>query len=293
MRLPSRMSRWYVCDVLVLILKTTSMTIKVSAMILAIASLVFVSCKKDKSGPDNPGNNPGNPTKRISRIEENGITSATFEYNPDGTLKRISSVTSPDHTTHFTFTYNAEKKVTEFVTDEGYKAKYVYINGKLDRTENYSDGEKVSESVFTYENNRIKTNTLFSGFPQGGGTVFYKPTYRAVYSYFGNGNVMRIEIQALNRQSGEMEVKQIHMYHQYDNKKNPLAVLSDFSQIVLYQPAHINNPLAEELLDANGGFLESTNNVYTYDDAGYPVTLKTTIKDESGVPNVINVKFFY
>ncbi|HYF32429.1 MAG TPA: hypothetical protein VD993_14995 [Chitinophagaceae bacterium] len=266
------------------------LTNKTLTILLAVASIAFVSCKKDRS-PGNPGD-PGGQTKRISRIEQNGNISASFTYNADGTLKTISTAFT-DHTVNFAFSYNAQKKVTEFASDEGYKSKYVYINNVLDRTENYEDGQKISENIFTYENNRIKSNTLFTAFPQGNGNILYKPTYRAVYSYYGNGNVQRVATYTIDPVTDEVEPEFIYMYQQYDGKKNPLAVISDFSQILLYQPIHINNPLLEEMLDGNGTLLESTGHVYTYDAAGYPVTAKSTITPVGGTPTVIDIKYFY
>src|SRR5688572_2466646 len=102
--------------------------IKVSA-ILALATIAFASCRKDPK-PNKPGNN----TTKITRIEENGFITSKFEYNTDGTLKKVISAITLGSETSFTFTYNAEKKVSEYVTNNGYKSKYVYINGVLVRT---------------------------------------------------------------------------------------------------------------------------------------------------------------
>ncbi len=261
--------------------------IKVSA-ILAVAAIALASCRKDPKP-----NNPGNSTTKITRIEENGFITSKFEYNADGTLKRVISATSPGSETIFNFTYNAEKKVSEFTTDNGYKSKYVYINGALVRTENFEDGEKVSESNLTYENGRIKSNTLFTAFPQGGGTVTYKPTYRVVFTYFPNGNVDKIENFSVDPDSNEESFEYGYRFKQFDDKKSPTSFIADFAQVLFYQPIHKNNPLVEEFLDENG-VQETTTHEYTYDSStGLPLTVKSTTIVNGGVPTVINTKFFY
>lgn len=265
---------------------------KVSAMVLAVASLAFASCKKDKKNPGG-GNNPGEVTKKITRIEENGLTTATFEYNADGTLKKASATVSPGNTTNFAFTYNAQKKVSEFSSDQGYKAKYVYMNGVLDRTENFEDGEKVSESIFTYENGKVKSNTMFTAFPEGNGDIVYRPSYRVVYSYHANGNVKKAETYVLKNGTLQLELEQTAIFIQFDNKKSPFAPLAEFAQILMYQGIQINNPIEEELVDAEAGLIETTMHQYTYDAAGYPTTAKSTVTFGGGAPTVINTKFFY
>jgi antitoxin component YwqK of YwqJK toxin-antitoxin module len=263
---------------------------RVSA-ILAVASIAFFSCKKDKKGPDN---NPGNPTTKITRIEENGVTTGTFEYNTDGTLKKATSVISPSSQMVFTFTYDAGKKVTEIVTNGGYKAKYMYENGVIKGAENFQNGEKFSENIFTYENGRIKTNTVFTAFPQGGGVITYKPTFRIVFTYLPNGNVDKAESFHVNPETNQQTLEFAYRYKQYDDMVSPTAGLSDFTRVLFYQPTHKNNPLVEEFIGEDGSVEETTTHEYTYDaTTKLPLTLRSTTTVVGGTPTVINVKFFY
>ena len=262
---------------------------KVSA-IIALAGIAFVSCKKDKKGPDNPGNQ----STKITRIEENGQVTGRFEYNADGTLKKAISITSPGSETIFTFSYTADKKVSEFTTDEGYKSKYVYANGVLRMTENFEDGVKVSENNLTYENGKIKSNTHFTAFPQGGGNVVYKPTYRVVFTYYANGNVEKAESFSVDPDTNEETLDFAYRYKQFDDKKSPTSLLQDFAQVLFYQPVHKNNPLLEEFIGSDGIVQETTTYEYTYDAiTGLPLTGKSTTHVTGGGTNVINVKFFY
>lgn len=264
--------------------------IKASALILAVASIAFVSCKKDKKGP---GNEPQQPEKKIARVEQNGNTSASFTYNADGTLKTMTSNMDQGGLTTFTFTYNAQKKISEVKSSEGYTMKYVYQNNQLRLTENFLDGQKVSENSLEYENGRIKSNTVFTAFPQDGGNVVYLPTFKAVFSYHASGNAQKTSLYILNPMTDELELAQEFVYLQYDNKKSPLASISEVAQVLMFQPLQINNPVVEKVLDKNGTVEESTEHVYTYDGAGYPTTLKTTVTVPGQTPTVINSKFFY
>ena len=263
--------------------------IKVSA-IIAVASLAFVSCKKDKKGPDNPGNQ----STKITRIEENGLVTGKFEYNADGTLKKAIVITSPGNETVFSFSYNAEKKVSEFTNDQGYKSKYVYANGVLRLTENFQNGVKVSENNLTYENGRIKSNTSFTAFPQGGGNTVYKPTYRVVFTYFPSGNVDKAQYFSVDPDTNEETLEFAYRYKQFDDMKSPTSLVADFARILFYQPIHKNNPLLEEFLNSDGIVEETTTYEYTYDaTTGLPLTGKSTTNVVGGTPFVINVKFFY
>ena len=260
--------------------------------ILAVAGLAFAGCKKEKK-PTGGGNNPG-PTTKITRIEENGLTTSTFEYNADGTLKKATSTISPGNSTTFNFKYDAQKRMSEFSSDMGYVSKFVYADGVLKMTENFEDGEKQSENMLTYENGKIKTNTLFVAFPQGGGNVTYKPTFRVVFTYFPNGNADKVEYFSVNPNTNQQTLEYGYRYKQYDDFKSPTSVLADFAQVLLYQPIHKNNPLLEEYFDGQGVVDESTTNVYTYDaSTKLPLTCTSTVTPVGETPTVINVKFFY
>ncbi|HYE56560.1 MAG TPA: hypothetical protein VD996_17045 [Chitinophagaceae bacterium] len=262
---------------------------RLAALFVAIAITGLVSCKKDKAKDPVPEA----PARMLSSIEENDFRVAAFTYNSDGTIKEIHTSTSPGNTTTFTFTYNAEKKPVEFVSDEGYKSRYVYLNGTLDRTENFENGKKVSESVFTYENGKIKSNTLFTGFPQHDGSVLYRPTFRTVYTYHTNGWLMKTSAYVLSQPGGSLELDHEYVYYTYDDKKNPLFVISEFSQIMLHQPVQANNPLIERRLNAQGAIEETTMYSYTYDAAGYPLTARASTAVQTGDPLIINTKFNY
>lgn len=257
-------------------------------LILAVASIAVAGCKKDKG----PQTQPVEQTKKISRVEENGQTTATFQYNTDGSVKTITMDIGILDPVTFTFSYNAQKKVDEINTGGGDKVKFIYQGGILVWAENYEAGQKVSENNFTYENGKMKSNTLLTGFPQGGGTIIYRPTYRAVYHYAANGNVQKVSTYVLD-DNDQLVLENETAYQQYDAKKNPLAQIAEFSQAVLYQPVSVNNPVIEKWLSDNGAVLETTDNVYTYDAAGYPTTLKSTTTVPGQTPTVRNVKFFY
>lgn len=254
-------------------------------LILAVASISVAGCKKDK------GPKPVEQTKKISRVEENGQTTASFQYNADGSLKSLTMDLGILDPTTFNFTYNAQKKIAEVNTTDGDKVKFVYQAGILVWAENYEEGKKISENNFQYENGRIKSNTLLTGYPQGDGSTLYKPTYRSVFHYNGNGTVQKVSNYTLD--NNQLVLENEYVYQQYDNKKNPLTIMAEFSQVMMYQAVSANNPVSEKMYNANGGVDETTENVYTYDAAGYPTTVRSTTTVPGQTPTVRNVKFFY
>jgi hypothetical protein len=263
-----------------------AMMTRAAALLLAVASITFTSCKKDKGN-----SNPVEQTRKLSRIEENGQTTATFTYNTDATLKTLLIDFGPFGSTAFEFTYNAQKKISQVVSSEGFTSKYSYEGGNLVWIENYEDGEKIGENDFQYENGKVKSNTVLTPYPDGNGNVVYKPTFRTIYTYYASGNVQKISTYVLGA-NNQLELDHEYVYQQYDGKKNPLAVMSDFSQAFMYQPISINNPLIEKWYNATGGVDETTENEYTYDAAGYPVTIKSTTTT-GGTPTVRTTKLYY
>lgn len=268
-----------------LILKTTYMKF---AYVLVAASIAIASCKKNKSNPSDPGN----ITRKITRIEENGGVSARFAYNADGAIQTINTNIDGDDVV-FTFSYNAQKKPKEVVNSQGSRSVYIYDAAGLKMIETYEENEKVSENHFTYENGRVASNTLFVAIDGGGNNVTYEPVQRFVYRYTAAGALDKVSTYEVDDQNGQFVLTQDYVYTQYDTKKNPLTVLSDFSAVLFQQPININNPVVEKMLSPGGTVIETTNNVYTYDAAGYPVTCTSTSLFTGGQPNSSTLKYFY
>ena len=259
---------------------------KVLFAVIALASIAFVSCKKDKSDPPAV-------TKKLSRVEEDGKTLYSFTYNADGTLKTVTAAVDGGTPSVFTIKYDGQKKPIEITSSEGYTMKHVYQNGQLALTENFENGQKVSENFFQYEGGKIKSNTLLMGAPNNNGGITYTPVYRAIYAYYANGSVQSVSTMLVDPFDGDLSLHHKYVYQQYDDKKNPFQVMSDFSQVVLFTPVHSSNPVIEKLYDADDKVEESIQNVYTYDAAGYTQTLKSTITPVNGAATVKNIKFIY
>lgn len=261
---------------------------KAAALSLAIVALSLSACKKDKPGPT-----PAPAEKKLTSIEENGQRVAAFEYNANGSLKKLTTRDNPGDETQISFTYDAEKRLTEIATDNNSKLKYVYENGLPRLAESYIGNHKVGENIFVYENGRIKSNTMFMAIPKPDGGILYKPTFSTVYHYSVNGVLQKLSTYTANQATGLLELESERTYNDYDARKNPLVVMKDFALAFLYQPIQQNNSRLEKLYNAAGELIETTVNEYTYDAAGYPVTMKSTVASTGGTPTVINTKFNY
>ncbi len=158
--------------------------------ILILATLSFLtSCKKDndKPGPVNPS---GKVLKRIVETENNSTTTYTFSYDAN---KRLSSVVSTNNEEATFFTYDDK--------------------GNVIKLENRIDDE-TNLFIFTYTNN-LPVSGTFKSFERSGTEEIITDRYDLFYTVTG-GVVSKIKAVMMDPQNNQ-ETYQVVYDLQYTN----------------------------------------------------------------------------
>lgn len=272
----------------------SKITSKLTYTIFAMSLLFTVACKKDKDGGDGPIVEPG--AKKITRIENDANNYITFEYNGDGTLKKIHNVSEEDEealTGVMNLSYNANKKIDEITNANGSRIKYLYTNNVVTSTDIFDElDNKVAYTEFSYQGNKLASATLKVPFENEQGENDVYTVLRAEYQYYANGDVKEVHAYLPNMMTGELEKSTVTKYEQYDDKVNPLSQLGEISVLFFADVSGRNVRLQKEF-DANGTLEETITNEYTYDAQGFPTACKETTTPAGGTASVRNVKYFY
>jgi hypothetical protein len=262
------------------------------------AIVLSVACKKDKDNNDggNGGPDPIGSTKKLVKIEEDADNYSTFEYNADGTCKKITFVSVDDEeetTSTMSLVYNSNKKIDEAVYGDGSKIKYIYEGNSVKRSEVFNaDNEKQSYTEFTYQGGKLASNTVYTGIEDDNGQINFIAWMKTEFTYHSNGDVKETTLYMANPMTQQLEKTQVRRYEQYDSKVNPLSKLGDFSASFLGEVSS-RNPLVEKVFDKNNNLEETVTNEYTYDSDGYPITCKSTTTVVGEPADVTTTKFFY
>ncbi len=266
--------------------------------ILLAGAIILVSCNKNdalKPGPiPEPAPTPTPVTKRLFKITTRDHDSTLFAYTTTGQLFKIISTegAKAGEPLTYTFMYNPDSTLAEIYTNVNFKYKFVYINNQLSHSENYVNGEKVSENRFTYVGNKISSNVLFTAYPRKD-YITYKHTFKTTYDYDANSDLKQLVSYALDTGSyahTKLDEKNIH---QYDNSKNPLSIISQLALVSMYEMPGEHNIVKEISLDAEGNVQSSISNTYTYDTDKYPVSRITIETPKDGPVVTRNYKYYY
>jgi hypothetical protein len=258
---------------------------KTTALAFA-TSVIFTSCKKDDvvTQPQ-----PAKPLQLTTFKSGDDVT--RFEYNGDGTINKIflkeDPVTTDDNVT-YTAKYLANKKISEFTGSNGAKIKLSYSNNLLSKSEAFMGAVKISESVFSYTGNQLKTSAI---------SVFYNnsnvgvPFFKSDFTYNAAGNVSRGSVFTLNPLNNQLEPSG-YVNNFYDNKINPFASLGDI-MLVFWQYASSNNIIKQAYFDKNGVAQEVVETTYIYDAQGYPTSATMKETQPGQQPTTTTIAYTY
>jgi YD repeat-containing protein len=241
-----------------------------------------LACKKDDENPAPAVNTDCQVTR-----EEDSEGYVLFEHNSDGKITKAASYTKNNNALESTL-------LTDYTAGRVEKIR-IYYNGKSSGTPDLTAtattdasgkiqtlsapflGGVSSTATFTYAGNNI--------------TKITRNDTQFRYEYDGNGNLTKI-FYKIGSQAEELISE-----YTYDNKPNPnrtyvallvfAVVFGDISDIV--SP---NNPISQKSYD--GKTVTSTSAyVYTYNDKGFPLTVKQTISKPGKADDVTNFSLQY
>ncbi|MDJ1506261.1 hypothetical protein [Xanthocytophaga agilis] len=256
---------------------------RISFIAFLFLLLVIVACKKD----DAPTTPSVNTDCQVTR-EEDEEGYVLFEYNTDEKIIKASS---------YDKTKNNALESTLF-TD--------YTNGKVEKIRIFYNGKNsgtpdITAMATTNASGKIQTLTApFLGGVSSTATFTYtgdnitkitRNDTQFRYEYDGNGNLTKI-FYKIGSQAEELVTE-----YTYDNKPNPhrtyvallvfAVVFGDIADVV-----SSNNPISEKSYD--GETVSSTSAyAYTYNDKGFPLTVKQTISQSGKADEVINFTLQY
>jgi hypothetical protein len=270
---------------------------RTAAVSLGALVLFISACKKD----NDPKPIPPAQGNRLVKIAQGPNDYTSFTYNADGTLKTMTESMLFDNgptVSTLTLTYGADKKLSEGLYTGGSKIKFLYENGKLSRTELANNlGELLNISLFEYNTaGRLKTYTVLGKVsPVNDPVLTYKPILKTEYTYFTVHDSLVHEAVSYKRNGNTQQLEKwsVFRWDAYDEQKNPLTQLGDFG-IALFRHSSRNNATDEYLYDEDMILLEHTENEYTYNNNGYPVTNKQKVRDPQGpTPSYYNITYTY
>lgn len=260
---------------------------------LALA-LVWGGCKKE-TGPV-PAPTPEPAGKRLVKVQEGTEDFTAFEYYPDGKLKKVTTsynYGSGPLVSAYNITYDDGGKIEEVHSDEGFTTYYIYDGDKPVLTELWADtGKLVQVNFFVYDGDRLQKHSLFVPEEPGAGTTL-RQLQETQFSYYSNGNLRESVLYGRSPATGNLEKFQVHKYDQYDTRINPYRSLGDFG-LVCFRYVNTVNSLKELLYDRHDVLQETTENTFTYDDEGYPLSnIQKITPGDSAFPTTINITYTY
>lgn len=254
-----------------------------SAFFVLAASLTMLSCKKDSNPtPNNPVAGP------VKKIQQDAQNFATLEYNANGQVSKFK-VVNEAITTEASFTYGANNKPVQALLMD-YKLTYKYAGGVLDKIE-YSEAadntnEVVSYEQFTWANNRITEKITY-----GKAGDDFVPVSKKSFTYYANGDLQAMNSFDFDNLLGGFTKTESTLY-EYDTRVNPLSIGGEVI-FTLYLNPSVHNITKETVRDENDVVLETRTSVYTYNNAGLPLTETQTTTYPNSPAETKNIIYTY
>lgn len=245
----------------------------------------MVACKKDKdNGPDNPGN----PAGAKLAVYTNGEDYVKFDYNSDGTVKKMTvktdDFTSGDET-DFNVVYDAQKRISK-LESEWQTIEVEYENNAMSRAKIFTTGQQIGYTNYHYVNGNLERATLYFG---ESGT--FEPLLEYNMSYNAQGNLTETVTMMATGEPGQLNRAGAVTY-QYDQKTNPLYEHRQLLAI-LWQSVSKNNITVENHVNAQNQPEDKYVYTYTYNTKGLPE--KAAVKQglPGGEQSDSEIKFSY
>jgi hypothetical protein len=248
-----------------------------------LAATILLSCQKDPQDPTQPVPVPQQPNPLpenalVEKIKWSENDHYTIAYNdrhqPVKVINQWQYVQNDPtkiRTIEYDFQYNQQGLLEQVNQTGGFKVRYFYQNGLIQKTQElYPGGAPANQTEYLYDQNRIVQEN-FTVYSNTGAQEAY---YQTFLKYDAKGNLIQ----------EEMVERQDNMTFKFLSKKN----FSNFDQQV--NPTHwlmrypflpqvrwqFNNP-GKEIRSFDNTPSTTTHFIYEYDAQGLPVK-RTEIK---------------
>jgi hypothetical protein len=274
------------------------LTIKSLFLLLALSS-AFSACKVD----DDPNPHPDVPSQisplpdfaKLKLLKRSETDFQEFNYNASGFLNQgtyqwqfVQNDPSALRKIVYDFKVDANGRPTEMSYLPGYRIEYVYQNGLIVHSKEFSPGGALNKDrQYQYQQKRIsRVVEVRANVPPAVGTT----TYRFDYSYDQRGNLNKTQESILSNPNTPQEKASLVLvieYLDFDDQINPNSwqLVYPFLPHLRWQ---FNNPRKEVRYEGELRPIKTTLYRYQYNDQKLPV-LRT--EELEGGP--LSTQYFY
>lgn len=253
-----------------------------AGVVLALFSLMAVSCKKDcQKDPV-----PAPQAKKLYKIMNDPREFRLFEYNANGDVSQlISQFVNNQSTGSVTVQTNQfvyENNLLKRVNNEGGYLLYHYTGTRLDSIQAFAINDRRYASLFPQFNAQNQLVSLIErpAKQDPGLPVESKMTYE----YAASGNITWYGYSIKETIGGDYRLIYRTVFSDYDNSANQENF--SFSGIYLRGVVFMkNNPRKIEETSSTGTVYETTWNEYTYDADNYVIKRKQSFSTTNVVLN--------
>lgn len=263
-------------------MKKMMMWLSCSVLVLAL-----VSCRKNRITPIEPAPVVG----KLTKLEYKDGAYDSIYYNSQGLISKIVNyhvLPFPYKEIH-QFEYDTNQKVTRITDNNGESYEYKYVGGQLAAVMHYRGGVKEDYRFYEYQNGKISLVEEY--YRLGINLPGYQLSSKLEYFYYADGNLKQEVSYSFDPQT-MAPIKDFSLEHlDYDANANPTDPISRF--LYLYQvPMASKNVRKLITKDERSGKSIEFSFVYTYNNAGNPVTKKMTYLS-GGQPVEETINYYY
>lgn len=251
---------------------------------VALFATVFSACKKDndKPAPEQPA-----PIARLKEIN-NGDDFIRFTYNPDSTVKKITTTLLSDSGSwvEYNVSYSIDNKVQDLTGDNGMTIVPVYDNGELIRAHFFMGEENVAYSAFHTFADSLQEITYYVRTEND-----YIPMLSTRFSFDANHNPIQTVLMVAGEEPNLLR-RDSHINYKYDDKPNPLYPHKDLLRL-FFQAVCKYNTVQEDHFDKYLALENRYRYTYTYALNGQPqhATVKIGLDGEPGENKQVNYTY--
>lgn len=256
--------------------------------LLFLAAAIFSGCQKDRTKPQNQGNNnPPAPTgTQIIRVGDS-TNNNQFEYDAALNLTKLVIVTDSNA---YPYSITYQNGVPAKLQSPDFTTNLLYAGGRLTRTQVYENNSPDVQSMvlYNYVNGNL-SEELFYDRQFNANTL--APWLKYKIETMPGGDINKMEFFLWDRTIGAYKYLGYNQY-EYDTHVNPVYRLKDFINLFNF-PATPHNVKKENSFDTSGVLIGTVVYDYTYDSAGNPLKAKRTQAPTGGFNTVNTVSYTY
>jgi hypothetical protein len=250
---------------------------KLYSILLCTLAVLIVACEKS-----NNDTTPSEPLKQLKYTLSSKGDSTAFEYNTDHSIRQVFTQNNWGIVTLLP-SYDAEGKMTKITEPNANRITQIFTHNSTSQLlESFYYSGLASDNRYSFRDSVSYKNGLIDTIYMNlwyGENVHAPVYYKFYYNWDTKGNIVKM---AKIDMSFPQEIHTTTYIYTYDDKANPYHQIKDyyffnFLEEELPMKLSANNILTISSSDDVTTYRASQNNMYTYDNAGNPVTMTSTL----------------